>query len=381
MSDNILDNADDKTQQKLISNADNLREVPTSDNGITSTLLEEKMKDGTIKNLNNKQFIASDHIVSDFIINNSTIGDIMEKDVATSIGSNDANAIDSSNLIDNDHHISQNIDFEHQLSVNTTEASLADNVGREDTISDTNLTMDINNIDTTNVIINNTIDENNKNDTIDATVNVDNINNNFDNNTSNNKLPYNLRIRKNKFDVKSGQFKALLTKIEQQVNELGEPGMSAMKAELKQLLDKHVFDPVYKGQIPYINGKQNILPNQSLIKVKRDNIVKARSVGGGHRQDKSIYDILKELSSATIKSESIMLILTLALMNNDKILSADIVGAYLNAFMERAVYMKFNKFETKLLCELNNNLIKFVNKEDGCMYVKLIKALYGCVES
>jgi hypothetical protein len=244
MSDNILDNADDKTQQKLISNADNLREVPTSDNGITSTLLEEKMKDGTIKNLNNKQLIASDHIVSDFIINNSTIGDIMEKDVATSIGSNDANAIDSSNLIEHDHHISQNIDFEHQLSVNTTEASLADNVGREDTISDTNLTMDINNIDTTNVIINNTIDENNKNDTIDATVNVDNINNNFDNNISNNKLPYDLRIRKNKFDVKSGQFKALLTKIEQQVNELGEPGMSAMKAELKQLLDKHVFDPV-----------------------------------------------------------------------------------------------------------------------------------------
>jgi hypothetical protein len=109
MSDNILDNADDKTQQKLISNADNLREVPTSDNGITSTLLEEKIKDGTIKN--NNQFIASDHIVSDFMINNSTIGDIMEKDVATSIGSNDENAIDSSNLIENDHHISQNIDL------------------------------------------------------------------------------------------------------------------------------------------------------------------------------------------------------------------------------------------------------------------------------
>ena len=72
--------------------------------------------------------------------------------------------------------------------------------------------------------------------------------------------------------------------------------MSAMKAELKQLLDKHVFDPVYKEQIPYTNGKQNILPNQSLIKVKRNNIVKSRSVGGGHRQDKSVYDIVKELS-------------------------------------------------------------------------------------
>jgi len=157
--------------------------------------------------------------------------------------------------------------------------------------------------------------------------------------------------------------------------------MSAMKAELKQLLDKHVFDPVYKQKIPFTNGKQNILSNQSLIKVKRDNIVKARSVGGGHRQDKSVYDILKELSSSTIKNESIMLLFTLSLMNNDIILSADIVGAYLNAFMERDVYMKFNKFESKLLCELNNNLIKFINEEDQCLYVKLVKALYGCVES
>jgi hypothetical protein len=104
-------------------------------------------------------------------------------------------------------------------------------------------------------------------------------------------------------------------------------------------------------------------------------------VGGGHRQDKSVYDILKELSSSTIKNESIMLLFTLSLMNNDIILSADIVGAYLNAFMEKDVYMKFNKFESKLLCELNNKLIKFINEEDQCLYVKLVKALYGCVES
>ena len=47
--------------------------------------------------------------------------------------------------------------------------------------------------------------------------------------------------------------------------------MSAMKAELKQLLDKNVFDPVHKITIPFTNGKQNIITNQSLIKVKRNN--------------------------------------------------------------------------------------------------------------
>ena len=41
-------------------------------------------------------------------------------------------------------------------------------------------------------------------------------------------------------------------------------------------------------------------------------------------------------------------------------LSVDIVGAHLNEFIEREVYMKFNKIESKLLCELNNVSIKFV---------------------
>ena len=87
------------------------------------------------------------------------------------------------------------------------------------------------------------------------------------------------------------------------------------------------------------------------------------------------------MSSSTVRNESIMMLLAIALKENYRIISADIVGAYLNAKMKRDIYMKINRFETNILCQLNNDYKKFVNKDDNCIYVKLIKALYGCIES
>ena len=325
ISDNILDNADDQTtQQKVISNADNLREVPTVDNGVSSTFLESK--EDRIQNQYKE--VSPNHLISDdFMVNNNNTSNIIEKDVATSIEDNDENGQVNNNFTENEHILARSIDSDNQFQMDVADATLADNLGRDDIFTDTNFAMNTINNDTNIIVNDDMIDNKNKNDNIDATENIDNIDSNININTDTNNLPYDFRKRTKKFDKKTGQFQALLTRIEKQVNELGESGMSAMKAELQQLLDKNVFAPVYKTAIPFTNGKQDILTNQSLIKVKRNNIVKARSVGGGHRQDKSIYDILKELSSSTIKSESIFLIFTLALMNGDTILSADIVGA------------------------------------------------------
>jgi hypothetical protein len=60
--------------------------------------------------------------------------------------------------------------------------------------------------------------------------------------------------------------------------------------------------------------------------------------------------------------------------------SADIVGAYLHAFMKKLIYMKFKKYESSILCKLDPSLTKYID-DDGCLNVQLIKALYGCVES
>ena len=59
------------------------------------------------------------------------------------------------------------------------------------------------------------------------------------------------------------------------------------------------------------------------------------------------------------------------------------VGAYLKAFMDDFVVMKFTGESVTILCKLNPKHRKFVVIENGIevLYVRLIKALYGCVKS
>ena len=62
---------------------------------------------------------------------------------------------------------------------------------------------------------------------------------------------------------------------------------------------------------------------------------------------------------------------------------ADVAGAYLKAYMKDYVLMKFTGDSVRLLCEVNPTHRPFVVIENGVevLYVRLIKALYGCVQS
>ena len=46
----------------------------------------------------------------------------------------------------------------------------------------------------------------------------------------------------------------------------------------------------------------------------------------------------------------------------------------------KTVFVKLNKFESKVLATIDSTYKKFINK-NGCIIVKLNKALYGCIES
>jgi hypothetical protein len=63
--------------------------------------------------------------------------------------------------------------------------------------------------------------------------------------------------------------------------------------------------------------------------------------------------------------------------------TADVAGAYLKAYMRDFVLMKFTGASVRLLCEVNPSHRAFVVFENGVevLYVRLIKALYGCVQS
>ena len=61
----------------------------------------------------------------------------------------------------------------------------------------------------------------------------------------------------------------------------------------------------------------------------------------------------------------------------------DVKGAYLNARMKNDVFMKITGREAELFCEIDPSLEEFITEVRGkkVMYVKLDKALYGCVQS
>jgi hypothetical protein len=63
--------------------------------------------------------------------------------------------------------------------------------------------------------------------------------------------------------------------------------------------------------------------------------------------------------------------------------TADIAGAYLKAYMKDFVMMKFSGETVRILCEMNPKHKPFVVMENGkeVLYIRLIKALYGCVKS
>jgi hypothetical protein len=69
--------------------------------------------------------------------------------------------------------------------------------------------------------------------------------------------------------------------------------------------------------------------------------------------------------------------------NRDVLATADVIGAYLKALMEDFVLMKFVGNSVDILCKMNPAHTKNVTTENGVkvLYVRLIKAIYGCVKS
>jgi hypothetical protein len=63
--------------------------------------------------------------------------------------------------------------------------------------------------------------------------------------------------------------------------------------------------------------------------------------------------------------------------------TANVAGAYLKAYMDDFVIMKFVGASMRILCELSLEHKRFVVQENGVdvLYVRLVKALCGCVKS
>ena len=111
-----------------------------------------------------------------------------------------------------------------------------------------------------------------------------------------------------------------------------------------------------------------------------------RSTQGENRSRRTCPEILydkSETASPTVATDSLMASIIIDAYERRHVGTADIAGAYLKAYMKDYTIMKFTGESVDILCKLNKKYLKFVTEENGVkvLYVRLIKAIYGCVQS
>jgi hypothetical protein len=157
----------------------------------------------------------------------------------------------------------------------------------------------------------------------------------------------------------------------------------AVKKEAQQMLQKKVWELVGSKHLSR-EQKKSIIRSSLFLKEKFTSKgffdkLKARLVAGGHMQDRSIYAV-DETTSPTASLQSVYLVAGIAAAEGRKVASMDVGGAYLNADLEKEIYMRLQSDFVDVLSQLNPEY-SMTREPDGSAIVKLKKALYGLAES
>jgi AAA ATPase containing von Willebrand factor type A (vWA) domain len=128
------------------------------------------------------------------------------------------------------------------------------------------------------------------------------------------------------------------------------------------------------GMIGVIQEKRNHTPEAPKLKY--------RGCADG-RKERGKYT-KEETASPTNSLDAFMMTLMTDAMEGRDVAISDVVGAYLNAMMKEFVAMKVVGREAELMCELNptwKRHLRYDRRGKAILYVRLKKALYGCVRS
>jgi hypothetical protein len=153
----------------------------------------------------------------------------------------------------------------------------------------------------------------------------------------------------------------------------------ALLAEFSQFEDLNVYEPLDPNTLTR-EQKASALQAIPTIKEKICGKLKGRAVADG-RSQRSLYD-KSETASPTVATDSLMISKGIDAHEQRDVGTSDIAGAYLKAYMKDYVIMKFTGVSVDILCEMNPKYIPFVTIENGVkvLYVRLIKAIFGCVQ-
>jgi hypothetical protein len=171
--------------------------------------------------------------------------------------------------------------------------------------------------------------------------------------------------------------------IEEAVRCYGDEARTAVTKEMLQLIKLGVFKFRDWRTLTIAELKSRI-PSKTFVKLKyladgTFDKFKARTVAGGHKQNRSLYSE-DETSSPTISLVGLNILICIAARERRHVITADIGGAYLRALMKKLVLMLLGKVESSVLVSMYPYLAEYLDNK-GRLTVELTKALYGCIES
>ena len=168
----------------------------------------------------------------------------------------------------------------------------------------------------------------------------------------------------------------------------GKIAVDAIVKEFNQLFfTKKALRPISRDEARGMKAKERVRSSM-FLKEKYDGNnefekLKGRLVSDGSTQDKTLYP---NLSSPTAKLESIFIVLELATRRKMRRCKMDIGGAYLNAHLYQSkgddvILMIIPRQLTQVLVENLPSLRAYVDEKSGTMWVQVLKAMYGLVQS
>ena len=173
------------------------------------------------------------------------------------------------------------------------------------------------------------------------------------------------------------------------IKKFGDRALAAILSEYKQLNTgampgKPVFGTIDPTTLTN-EEKRRALEAVNLIKKKKCGKIKGRTCANGSKQKRYLKHG-ETISSPTVSLEAIIGTLLIDVKEGRDVAIFDVPGAYLQAEMpaEKKLLMVFRDEFVDIMCEVNPEYKKYVITDRNgkrILYVKVLRAIYGCIES
>jgi Reverse transcriptase (RNA-dependent DNA polymerase) len=159
-----------------------------------------------------------------------------------------------------------------------------------------------------------------------------------------------------------------------------EEGAGALMKELRQVVVMDVMSGCHARELTR-EQKKRALRYLMFLKQKRCGLIKGRGCVDGRPQ--RLWKNKQDTTSPTLMIESLFLSCVMDAYEQRDVATIDIPSAFMQAFIDELVHIKFDDEIIDLLCDVDPSLKQYVTYENGkrVLYTKLNKALYGTLQA